>query len=349
MPDSKHPVDPENSAVNTSNFAHLQSNDPDLERLGRLAERYLHDDPNTSLLKLRQLAELLAQNAASKLGLFRSTEETQFELLRRLEDEGVLPRDVLPLFHQVRKAGNDANHAMTGGNDRALACLKIVWQLSLWSHRTFTDPAFVSPAFVLPEATTDPMVLQAELERLRQESLEAERLRSELEARLIAAQTAAVSADRKRFTEAANRAAQGIVLDEAETRKLIDQQLRDAQWMADSIVLTHAKGARPERGKNQAIAEWPTSSGPADYVLFVGLQPVAVVEAKRKTVDVSAALQQAKRYSRDVKLEPGSDGFGTWGDFRVPFVFATNGRAYLRQLATRSGVWFCDVRRPENV
>jgi type I restriction enzyme, R subunit len=333
----------------TSNFTHLQSHDPDLKRLGRLAERYLHDDPNTSLLKLRQFAELLAQTAASRLGVFRSTEETQFELLRRLEDEGVLPRDVLQLFHQVRKAGNDANHAMTGGYDRALACLKIVWQLSLWSHRTFTDPAFVSHAFVLPEATTDPMVLQAELERLRQESLEAERLRAELEARLIAAQTAAVSADRKRYTEAANRAAQGIVLDEAETRKLIDQQLRDAQWMADSSVLTHAKGARPERGKNQAIAEWPTSSGPADYMLFVGLQPVAVVEAKRKTVDVSAALQQAKRYSRDVRLEPGSDGFGAWGGFRVPFVFATNGRAYLRQLATRSGVWFCDVRRPENV
>jgi type I restriction enzyme, R subunit len=30
-------------------------------------------------------------------------------------------------------------------------------------------------------------------------------------------------------------------------------------------------------------------------------------------------------------------------------VFATNGRPYLRQLATKSGIWFCDLRRPENL
>ena len=33
----------------------------------------------------------------------------------------------------------------------------------------------------------------------------------------------------------------------------------------------------------------------------------------------------------------------------MPFVFSTNGRPYLRQLAQQSGVWFCDVRRPENL
>ncbi len=49
-----------------------------------------------------------------------------------------------------------------------------------------------------------------------------------------------------------------------------------------------SKGARPEPGVNKAIAEWPTGKdetgkqGFADYVLFVGLKPIAVVEAKRK-------------------------------------------------------------------
>ncbi len=118
----------------------------------------------------------------------------------------------------------------------------------------------------------------------------------------------------------------------------------------DSAELRCSKGARPEKGKNLAIAEWPTKSGPADYVLFVGLMPVAAVEAKRKNLDVSGSLQQAKRYSRDFTsvqdLElPG----GPWGAFRLPFVFSTNGRPYLRQLATFSGTWFCDVRDPKNL
>ena len=48
----------------TSNFAHLAEHDEQLVRLGVLAERYFADDPNTAILKLRQLAELLAQQVA---------------------------------------------------------------------------------------------------------------------------------------------------------------------------------------------------------------------------------------------------------------------------------------------
>ena len=40
---------------------------------------------------------------------------------------------------------------------------------------------------------------------------------------------------------------------------------------------------------------------------------------------------------------------GPWREFRIPFVFSSNGRPYLRQLATRSGTWFCDLRNPENL
>jgi type I restriction enzyme R subunit len=152
------------------------------------------------------------------------------------------------------------------------------------------------------------------------------------------------------FVTAASTAASAVELDEADTRKLIDEQLREVGWTVDSGTLTYAKGARPEKGKDLAIAEWPTASGPADYVLFVGLMPVAAVEAKRKNIDVSGALQQAKRYSRTFKPDDGlmSPG-GPWREFNVPFVFSSNGRPYLRQLATRSGTWFCDLRNPANL
>jgi type I restriction enzyme R subunit len=140
-------------------------------------------------------------------------------------------------------------------------------------------------------------------------------------------------------------------LDESDTRLLIDAQLRDAGWEADSTALRFSSGSRPEVGKNKAIAEWPTASGPVDYVLFAGLTAVAVVEAKKQTTDVPGVLKQAQRYARDLHLQghgaPPSGG--PWGDFRVPFMFATNGRPYLRQLETKSGIWFLDGRVNTNL
>ena len=42
------------------------------------------------------------------------------------------------------------------------------------------------------------------------------------------------------------------------------------------------------------------ASGPADYALFVGLTLAGVVEAKRRRKNVSAAIDQAERYSSGV-------------------------------------------------
>jgi type I restriction enzyme R subunit len=122
----------------------------------------------------------------------------------------------------------------------------------------------------------------------------------------------------------------------------------------DSQRLTFEHGVRPTRGKNLAIAEWPTfadgKEGWADYVLFAGLQVVAVVEAKRKHKDVMGVIPQAKRYSLGyvVRGDEVLPGGSPWGPHKVPFLFATNGRPFLRQLRTKSGIWFLDVRRAEN-
>jgi type I restriction enzyme R subunit len=78
--------------------------------------------------------------------------------------------------------------------------------------------------------------------------------------------------------------------------------------------------------------------------------PIAAVEAKRQNTNVSGALQQAKRYSRDFRFDSAHQNpGGNWNDYQLPFVFSTNGRPYLRQLKTLSGIWFCDVRRTDNL
>jgi type I restriction enzyme R subunit len=380
----------------SSNFAFLIAPDDRLlDHLGALAERYFADDPSTSLMKLRQFGEVLAQRTAARSGLYASTDENQAELLVRLRERGYLPREIADLFHGLRKAGNAAAHAVQGDHREALYQLRMAWKLGVWFHRTFKDAKFKPGAFVPPsDPKAESDALAAELQRLRdtlatqQSAAETARAAAALaaEQHLSAAQRADKEAEERAVWEAlaveagkeqarlaqelaklqaaaltsspteaaaiverATIAAEALDLDEADTRRLIDAQLRTEGWDVDSAELTHRKGARPQKGKNLAIAEWPTKSGPADYVLFAGLRPLAVIEAKRKSKDVSGSLEQAKRYSRGYSVTPDQLGpGGPWGKYTLPFLFATNGRPFLRQLATKSGIWFLDARRAEN-
>jgi type I restriction enzyme R subunit len=183
-------------------------------------------------------------------------------------------------------------------------------------------------------------------------------------------------------------AARRLDLSEAETRFIIDQQLRDAGWAADTKVLKYANGSRPKTGENLAIAEWPTDkdetgkTGFADYVLFVGLKPIGIVEAKKINIDVCDKLTEAHRYSIYFNYEHLNDELliiaandpekqknieqkvaeqarayqVTWPEsttantrtYKIPFVFSANGRDYRRQLLTKSGIWYRDVRKASN-
>ena len=330
-----------------SEFGYLRAHDEQLVRLGRLADRYLAEHPGLALTTLTQFAELLARLMAAKVGMLTSQEEAVPDLLRRLQDHGILPPEVARLFYAVRRASHDAADAKMSDPSAAIVAMRLTQQLGLWFHRTFADPAFVpTPDAVATGAvpTTDSL-----------ESLAAdiERGQPAVNARLAAQQArglATPKADLAALLSAASTSAAHVDLDEFDTRKLIDQQLRLAGWTVDTATLTYSRGARPKKGRNLAIAEWPTENGPADYILFVGLTPVATVEAKRKNKDVSGCIQQAKRYSRGFVIDgtltsPG----GPWLQHKLPFVFSTNGRPYLRQLETRSGIWFCDVRLPDRL
>jgi len=380
----------------SANFGFLEVYEPQLVRLGALAERYFRDDPNTCLIKLRQFGEVLAQLTAAKSGLFTSEEEPQSDLLRRLKFERIVPREPADLFHQLRISGNRATHSHADDHAEALSALKIGRQLGVWFHRTFSEPKFSPGPFVPPpdpEAGTN--ILRDELERLRaaldetrskadkarlaaeaaargqlsaedraktereeravweQLAAEAEHAKVQLAAELRVLQEHAIASPAsvaETFVAQAETAASRLDIDEAATRTIIDQQLRDRGWEVDSENLRFASGARPAKGKAMAIAEWPTESGPADYALFNGLHCIAVIEAKRQRKNVSAAIDQSERYSKGIKLEDGAIATdGPWGEYRVPFVFATNGRPYLKQIETESGIWFRDTRYDTNL
>ncbi|MBD2596528.1 type I restriction-modification system endonuclease [Nostoc spongiaeforme FACHB-130] len=358
------------------NFSFLAVHDQQLVRLGALAERYFVDDPNTCLIKLRQFGELLAQLAAANIGLYEVADERQIDLLNRLRDRGLIKGEVDRLFHELRKIGNQATHELSGNHRTALSGLKYARALGIWFHssfgggRNFDPGAFIPP----PDPKIETEALKEELARLRAEAQQhlataeteaqrrttAEDLAREAQAKVqevlqhlaqIQAQAQNQSQQTIQQTIAqAQIAESGVLLDERETRRLIDIQLRAAGWEADSEELTYQNGIRPQKGRNLAIAEYPTANGRADYALFCGLQIVAVVEAKRQSKDVSeGALNQAKRYSEGFQITGEILCSGSWQNYKVPFVFATNGRPYLQQLQTKSGIWFCDLRRPTNL
>jgi restriction endonuclease S subunit len=406
------------------NFAFLAYHDARLVALGTQAEEHFATDANVTLYKLRQFCEVLAKRAAAKVGLLLDPREDHCRVIDALFEPSAIGATQRDLFHQLRRAGNDAVHRLAGSQSEALHQLKVAHQLAIWFQRSFGndrkfDPGpFVPPAEPRKADTADHdelARLRAELaahakeaaaakraadeirkaaeeeqarrltaeeraEKAREEAAIWEALAAEqidahraevaakskaleeqnqkLLAELAALQAAAAAAPPAEIQKTVARAAEAsdaIQLDEAATRKIIDAQLRAAGWEADSEHLTYEKGARPTKGKSLAIAEWPTHDGKepgrADYVLFAGLVAVGVVEAKKKHKDVAGVIQQAKRYSigyltkADEQLPEGSP----WGPSRVPFLFATNGRPYLRQLKDKSGIHFLDARRPSNL
>lgn len=382
--------------ITSANFGFLAEHDEPLFRHAALAERYFPDDPNTSLIKVRQYAELLAQMVAASTARYETDDETFVDLLRRLSIDRAIPRQVVDLFHQLRKAGNAAAHEGAGDHRQALAAIKIARQLGVWFHRTYRRaPQFKPGPFVPPTPPEDAtQVLREEMERLREElaasqseteqaqraaeeeaqrresaeqraereaaeraeweqlAVEADGHREDLERMLAAQQAAAAALPSEEIVarmDAGEAAAEAIDLDEADTRVLIDQQLRDRGWEVDTKELRYANGTRPAKGRNMAIAEWPTATGPADYALFVGTKCIGIVEAKRKRKNVSAAIDQSERYSKGMQFDGGAEAIGgPWDEYHVPFLFAANGRPYLKQLEVQSGIWFRDARKATN-
>ena len=205
---------------------------------------------------------------------------------------------------------------------------------------------------------------KAHEQALSQQQKEYESKLQDLQKQLEQQGEKAAAAQKQQVSSNTRSASQQIVLSEELTRILIDQQLIEAGWSADSQEQTFKNGARPEKGVNKAIAEWPTKhngkGGRADYVLFHGLTPIAVVEAKKENTNVAGKIPQAERYSKGFKVEGNLQGAWelagqtvAWPDdlddhYKVPFVYSCNGRPYIPQLAEQSGTWFRDVREPSN-
>jgi type I restriction enzyme R subunit len=102
---------------------------------------------------------------------------------------------------------------------------------------------------------------------------------------------------------------------ETKARLTIDSKLLEAGWRVQDL-------KRINRGAcvGVAVREYPTDSGPADYVLFVHREPVGVVEAKPANTIMTIVEDQTERYANSalkwrVKAAP------------LPLLFESTGQA----------------------
>lgn len=328
-----------------SNFAFLKSHFPVLANFGILAEKYCYSDSNSCIMKLGMIGETIVNLMLTYDKIKIPPDCNAVTKIKILSLQGLLTPDLSDILHALRKARNKAAHTNYENIKEGQTLLEMAYSLCEWFMQTYGDLQYKHCKFVMPTEADAQSITDNDDKAAEQKMLE--------ETEKIAAAAKAVAADerRKRALAAASQRQKS----EAETRYMIDTQLRKVGWEADTENLRYGKGIRPQKGKNFAIAEWPTLSsagnkGRADYALFAGEKLVAVIEAKAEHKDIPSVIDyQCKEYAQNIRPEDEKYVITTWGKYKAPFVFATNGRPYLAQLETKSGIWFLDLRESANM
>ena len=314
--------------MKSENFEFLREDWPELAALGGFAEAYALTDPASALVKLRLFGENLTKGIYLELRLPKPDQSAFIDLLKNHAFSAVTPKVVLDKLHALRIYGNRAAHGEAVKSRTVSWLLREAHDLARWLRVRYGGGDSGSiPAFREPEAASKTSGAGYARERRRlldklaaQEAQMAELLR-ELEERRTAdaAKAAEESADhRAAAANDADETAEALEFDEATTRtRLIDNQLASARWDVGEGLESTA-----EVGKEVEVQHQPTDSGIgyADYVLWDDNgNPLAVIEAKRTSVDPERGRHQAKLYADGLEKMHGhrpvifyTNGFDTW-------------------------------------
>jgi len=308
--------------VKSRNFEILRPSWPELAALGGFAEAYTHSDPASALVKLRLFAENLTKDIYRDLGLPKPEQATLVDLLANQSFAAITPKVILDKLHALR-IGNKAAHGEPATPKNALWLLQEAFDLSRWLFVQFgKGDAKAIPAFEQPSADRSDDTkgqLKSEkrlvLERLAAQEAQMEALLQDLEQARKAAASAEKRAEEIQALASSGAATANLLqFDEATTRaRIIDSLLAATGW---DVALGQASTANV--GKEVEVLHQPTATGLgyADYVLWDDNgNPLAVVEAKKASIDPERGRQQAKLYADGLEKMHG----------QRPVIFYTNG------------------------
>lgn len=264
------------------------------------AEDLVFDKPDLSAASSRKALESIIKSFyVAKYGYYNST-SSLFELIDDPYFSAYLDEPLLSSMHFVRKIGNNGAHGEEVTKKQAVSCLhalhdSVVGILKFLGVIDEVDKFKASYYDTKPE-TSEPVTPKA-----IDEEVEVDK--------------AALSKYKESIDESITlKATQDIT--EAETRKLyIDEALKEAGWKIhdkDNVIV-------PGLACTEIVLEGmpnPSDEGRADYILFDddGM-PLAVVEAKRTSIDPVKGYHQAELYADAIEDK--------WG--RRPIIFTTNG------------------------
>ncbi|MGN7201563.1 DEAD/DEAH box helicase family protein [Arthrobacter sp. SAFR-044] len=315
-------------AVN-SNFGFLLEDWPELAQQARRSEQFARIDPRASVFYARYTIERIVEwlyKVEPTLSL--PYKEDLNALLSEPAFKNLVGSTIGNKLTIIRKAGNNAVHnAVSPTPQGAELVLRELHHACYWLARNYAkngsqlppslafDAAHLAPppkAAVLPQQSPEQLQeLEAQL-KARDDAL----AKAAAESESLAAQLAQLQAEVAEAKKQNQAIPDRHDYDEALTRShLIDLDLHEAGWPLDNI-----------EDREFRVDTMPTSSGTltgtgyVDYVLWGadGL-PLAVVEAKRTTVDPHIGKQQAKLYADCLQRRYGrrpviyyTSGYETW-------------------------------------
>ena len=342
-----------------SNFNFLQNDYQALAKIGEMAEYTLYKDPNTSILKLRQFSEELINIISKMENINQDKVSKASEKFLNLKREGLIPSDMESIFTSLRKKGNKAAHEIYGDEHTANTLLSLAVKLGAWFQEVYgTDYLFQAEniKYKKPENIDYEKEYQKLVERTDEIQKELENIKTIPRLK--------TKEERKNLIFQKKK----IEFTEEETRLIIDKQLEDAGWEVNTPILNYKlHKTLPEKKKNMAIAEWPCikengKAGYADYALFVEEKLYGILEAKKFNVDIATALNNDSRiYAKGIIIDNLLNKEGQkiqnidfcegspFGEYKIPFLFASNGREYNKELPEKSGIHFLDIRKSNNL
>jgi type I restriction enzyme, R subunit len=310
------------SAITSRNFEFLKMKRPELAALGAFAESYTHPDPASALVKLRTFAEQIVQSIYQALALPRPMPADLVTLLNDDAFKSAVPRIIVDKLHLLRLGGNRGAHGKPVTANGALDLLREAHDLGRWfavahlSERNQDIAPFISPPALAADSKGElKREKKAALEKLAAQEAKLLEVLGELQAERDRAATAEKkAAELESILAQGQRVANELHFDEATTRKrLIDAQLSDAGWKVGANGANTSEVSQEEKIEHQPL---PSGVGYADYVLWDDAgRPVAVIEAKKTSVEPELGRKQAELYADGLEKKYG----------QRPVIFYTNG------------------------
>ena len=296
----------------SANFAFLKQEFPQAAESASYAEHHVYGDPRASCFHSRHALERLVTRVYRVEKALSPPKVTNLDsYLSEPAFREIVPEVVWQKAEYIRQAGNVAVHGNKAPEpEHALNVVRELAHVLYWAGRTYLRKGaenlhgkmFDESLVPRLESGGTPTSVE-QLDTLKSKLDAADDARKEVESELEALreQLAVIKAENETVPDTHD-------WDESTTRKLIiDLALERAGWPLDK-----------EHDREYELTGMPNTSGLgyADYVLWGDDgKPLAVVEAKKTTVDPKVGRQQAKLYADCLEAMHG----------QRPVIYYTNG------------------------